>query len=141
MNLTFELGKIENHDELKDNFLGVKGSTMIINDNGKIIGFCNYEIKDCVLYLNDLEILENLQRKGYGKKVLQELFNLLDIKSIRGQALETSVNFYSKLNAQIISSCVECSNKNKCKWYYSDFIYNKCEEYKDNLFIIYKGTI
>lgn len=139
-------------DEIKkyDNqsYFGVTKRIGVIRYNNRIVGFYSMfkkGLKDEIMELSQLDILDSDRGKGYGKQFLSQIFiNEPSIESITGLSIEESVSFYADLGAEFICSCDSCDNR-FCGFNSSNMIISEddelCGDYSDNFFIIARSDI
>lgn len=141
--LSFE--NIDNMPEVKETEFGFSGNCGVIrNENDEIVGFFTVLIDEPVLKLQEIEILQKYQNKGYGKDTIRKIFDKYPIiEKIEGLATDTSVEFYLSLGAEFQDTCSDCSydecfhnSKNsEADKDYDDFV-DTCDEYSEDCFVI-----
>ncbi len=73
-------------------------SWIVLEDEGKVVGFSQYSIPDSELY--QIQVDPNLQRKGYGKELyeyIEEDFKKNNIKEMELYSVLNAVEFYKSL--------------------------------------------
>ncbi|PYE51586.1 hypothetical protein HUB98_06110 [Paenibacillus barcinonensis] len=84
-------------------YSGIKGFYKIFVDSIRTeIGTIHYKIKDGTLFISNLEIYEEYEKKGYGRTVIKNLKSIKNISILTGEAIDSSKRFWLKIGAIFI---------------------------------------
>lgn len=84
---------------------------LILNDVA--IGIIDYDLNDGYLDIQMIELFDTYRNRGIGSIVISELFNLFNLKAIRGESANSAIPFWYSLGADFEMSY------NKLVWYYN----------------------
>lgn len=150
MNLYISKEHIEQLTENQNTDFTFSGETTVIrNEQKEVVGFCNMRISlvGDVIYLDELEILEQHRHSGIGRFFLKKLFEVYpSVQKIKGQSTEEAVGFYHSLGVTLYETCKECSY-DECPFHpnykggIDKWCTDACDDYSDSHFSIHQDDI